>query len=85
MADVYGVTVAPHNPTGPVATAASVQLCAGMKNFRILELQWGEVEWRGDLVRPAERFVNGTIAVGEGSGLGITLNEELAQEKRMPA
>lgn len=85
MADVYGVRVAPHNPTGPVATAASVQLCAGMKNFKILELQWGEAEWRGDLVRPAERFVDGMIRVGDGAGLGVTLNEELAREKRMLA
>jgi galactonate dehydratase len=83
MAEAYGVTVAPHNPTGPVAMAASVQLCAGMKNFRILELQWGEVDWRGALVGPAERFENGTIAVPEGGGFGITLNEALAREKRM--
>jgi galactonate dehydratase len=83
MADVYGVTVAPHNPSGPVAMAASVQLCAGMKNFRILELQWGEVDWRGQLVGPAERFEKGTIAVPEGAGFGITLNEALAREKRM--
>lgn len=83
MADVFGVTVAPHNPTGPVATAASVQLCAGMKNFRILELQWGEVPWRGELVRPAERFVDGMIAVPEGAGFGVTLNEALARERRL--
>ncbi len=83
MAEAYGVTVAPHNPTGPVATAASVQLCAGMKNFRILELQWGEVDWRGALVRPAERFVGGYIDVPEGAGFGITLNEGLARENGM--
>ncbi|MBI2687882.1 MAG: mandelate racemase/muconate lactonizing enzyme family protein [Acidobacteria bacterium] len=83
MADLFGVSVAPHNPTGPVSTAASVQLCAGMRNFRILELQWSEVEWRGALVRPAERFENGTIAVGDGPGFGIRLNEALTTEKRM--
>jgi galactonate dehydratase len=83
MAAAHGVTVAPHNPTGPIATAASVQLCAGMKNFRILELQWGEVDWRSALVRPAERFQNGTISVPDAPGLGITLNEELAREKRI--
>lgn len=83
MAESFGVRVSPHNPTGPVATAASVQLCAGMKNFEILELQWGEAGWRGELVRPAETFVDGTIAVGDGPGFGVTLNEELAREKRM--
>ena len=83
MAEIFGVTVAPHNPTGPVATAASLQLCAGMKNFRILEMQWGEVDWRGALVKPAENFAGGMIAVPDLPGFGITLNEELARAKRM--
>lgn len=83
MAAAHGVTVAPHNPSGPIATAASVQLCAGMRNFRILEFQWGEVDWRGDIVRPAERFQNGTISVPGAPGLGITLNEGLAREHKM--
>jgi len=83
MAEAYGVSVAPHNPTGPVATAATVQLCAGMKNFRILELQWGEVDWRGALVEPAERFVDGYIGVPAGAGFGVKVNWELAREKRM--
>lgn len=83
MAAPFGVEVAPHNPTGPVATAASVQVGAGMRNLRILELQWGETDWRGELVQPAERFTDGTIAVGNGPGFGITWNEALAREKRM--
>jgi galactonate dehydratase len=83
MAEIFGVEVAPHNPTGPVSTAASVQLCAGMKNFNYLELQWGEVDWRGSLLRPVERFEAGSMAVPDGPGFGITLNEELAREKRM--
>jgi galactonate dehydratase len=79
MADSEGIAVAPHNPSGPVATAASVQVCAGMKNFRILELQWGEVDWRSELVLPQERFVNGSIEVPGRSGLGIRLNDKLAR------
>jgi galactonate dehydratase len=42
MANADNVSVAPHNPTGPVSTAATVQICAGMKNFRILGLQWAK-------------------------------------------
>jgi galactonate dehydratase len=77
MADADGVSVAPHNPSGPVATAASVQACAGMKNFRILELQWGEVPWRTDLVDPPELFEGGFIRVPSRPGFGIRLNESL--------
>jgi galactonate dehydratase len=77
MADADGIAVAPHNPSGPVATAASVQACAGMKNFRILEFQWGEVPWRTDLVDQPELFEGGFIRVPGRPGFGIRLNESL--------
>lgn len=43
VAESGGVTVAPHNPIGPVSTAASIQACAVLSNLRLLELQWGDV------------------------------------------
>ena len=78
-ADGEGVAVAPHNPSGPVSTAASVQVCAVLPNFRVLELQWGEVAWRTDIVSPAERFVRRMIAVPEGPGFGLDLNESVVR------
>ena len=83
MAQLDGVTVAPHNPSGPVSTAASIQVCAGMSNFKILELQWGEVPWRGELVSPVEKFENGDITVPTLPGLGVTLNDALAKKYAM--
>ena len=80
VADLYGVAVSPHNPSGPVATAASVQLCAAMSNFDILEHQWGEVAWRGDLLDPPEQFENGRISVSDAPGFGVELNETVARE-----
>jgi galactonate dehydratase len=79
MAQTDGVSVAPHNPSGPVSTAASIQICAGMANFRLLELQWGEIGWRSELVIPEERFENGSIRVPGRPGFGIQLNERLAK------
>lgn len=78
-----GVMVAPHNPSGPVSTAASVQVCAGLPNFRLLELQWGEVDWRRDLVSPPERFENGSIGVPRAAGFGVALNDALAARHRL--
>jgi galactonate dehydratase len=83
MAEVDGVAVAPHNPSGPVSTAASVQVCAVLPNFRLLELQWGEVAWRGELLDPPERFVDGTIAVPEAPGFGVTLDEAVVRRRLM--
>lgn len=83
MAGAHNVSVAPHNPAGPVSTAASVQVCAGMKNFNILEVQWGEVPWRGELLDPPERIVNGTIRVPDAPGFGVKLNDEVAARYKL--
>jgi galactonate dehydratase len=80
MAAAEGVAVAPHNPSGPVSTAASIQVCAGMSNFNWLELQWGEAPWRGELMVPPETFKNGEIAVPTAPGLGVALNDALARK-----
>ena len=79
VAEADGVAVAPHNPSGPVSTAASVQICAVLKNFRLLEFQWGESDWRHDLLIPGERFQNGAILVPDRPGFGIELNEKVVR------
>jgi len=79
MADADGVAVAPHNPSGPVSTAATVQVCAGLRNFRLLEFQWGEAAWRRDVLEPPEQFVNGSIAVPARPGFGVELNDRVVR------
>ncbi len=78
MAQAANVLVAPHNPSGPVATAASAQCMATVPNFAILEYAWGEVDWRASLTTPEERVVGGSIEVGSGAGLGIELSSAAA-------
>jgi len=77
---VGGITVSPHNPSGPLSTAASVQVCAGMPNFSILEFAYGEVSWRADLLNPIEEFRNGYLPVPSGPGLGYTLNSAVVSK-----
>jgi galactonate dehydratase len=77
LAAVDDIDVSTHNACGPVATAAALHLCAGIENFDSLELQWGEVEWRADVVEPPERIENGVIALPQGPGLGVDLNDAL--------
>jgi len=79
MAEADGVEVAPHNPSGPVSTAATIQVCAVLKNFRLIELQWGEVDWRHEVLQPNELFVKGTIAVPDRPGFGVELNERVVR------
>ncbi len=37
IAEAHHVTVAPHNPMGPLATAINLHFCAAQPNFKILE------------------------------------------------
>ena len=75
MAETYYVRVAPHNPNGPVATAASLQLAACLPGFTILEYAENQ-PWRDQImVKPLE-IVGGYVALPEAPGLGIELNEE---------
>lgn len=71
LAETTNVKVTPHNPSGPVATAASVQCMASIQNFGILEYAWGEVDWRSQLVDPPEKINNGFIELTTRTGLGI--------------
>ncbi len=71
LAETTNVKVTPHNPSGPVATAASVQCMASIQNFGILEYAWGEVDWRSQLIDPPEKINNGFIELTTRTGLGI--------------
>ncbi len=82
IAEANGVLVSPHNPSGPVSTAASAALCAALPNFDILEFQWGEQVWRGTLVNPRELFEDGSITVSELPGIGINLDAEVLMDHR---
>ena len=73
LAETTNVKITPHNPSGPVATAASVQCMASVPNFGILEYAWGEVDWRSALVDPPEQIIDGFIELSTRSGLGISL------------
>jgi galactonate dehydratase len=76
MAEAYYVKVAPHNPNGPVATAASVHLAAAIPNFLILEYAQNEPH-RSLVQRTGPRVEGGYIAVPTAPGLGIELDEEV--------
>ena len=79
LAEAHNIAVAPHNPSGPVATAASVHVSACLRAFTILEFAWGEVAWRPALLDPPEEVEEGHIRVSHRPGLGHSLNPELLQ------
>lgn len=70
------IPFAPHNPSGPVANAATLQLAATCPNFCILEIMYSDVEWRRDVTNESLHYENGFITIPDKPGLGIEINEE---------
>lgn len=81
-ARMQGMLIAPHNPAGPVSTAATAQVASTFADLMALEYAWGEVDWRADLLDPPERIEQGHLILPEGSGLGHRLNPAVAQAHR---
>ena len=70
------IPFAPHNPSGPVANAATLQLAATCPNFEILEIMYSDVEWRLDVVNEELEYKDGYIRIPDKPGLGIEINEQ---------
>ncbi len=81
-AEAAGISNAPHNPSGPVSTLASVHLSALLSNFLILEFAYDEVPCRPNLSPGAERFVDGELLVLETPGLGVRLDKQVVARYR---
>jgi galactonate dehydratase len=73
-----GVGYSPHNPSGPIAHAASLHVSAAARRFDRLEVQFEESDlfWRlaGSSL---PRFEDGHSALPEGPGLGVTLDPDV--------
>ncbi len=75
-AECRGLPFAPHNPSGPVANAATLQLAACCPNFCILEIMYDDVEWRADVTDESLTYRDGCIDIPDRPGLGIEIDEE---------
>jgi galactonate dehydratase len=87
LAEAYDVRIAPHHAIGPIALAASLQLCFTTPNMLIQER---DVDWWGGLF---ERYVEnpeifsisaGHVARPERPGLGIVVNEQEVRKNAQP-
>lgn len=75
-AETEHIAFAPHNPNGPVACAASVQLCAATPNFIILETA-RDLPWHDRVQKKPLKIENGFFELPTEPGLGIDLDEEV--------
>lgn len=71
-----GAAVAPHNPSGPICHAVSLQLCAGLPGFLVLEHQYDESPVFDAIVAnpPRGARIGPAAPLPEGPGLGVALD-----------
>ncbi len=76
IAETSYIGFAPHNPSGPVANAATLQLAACCPNFSILEIMYSDVDYRKAVTNENLEYKDGYITIPSKPGLGIEINEE---------
>jgi galactonate dehydratase len=85
MAETYMISVACHNPQGPISTAASLHVGFATPNYLIQEVVRKDVPWRQDVVTEPTQMEGGTSRVPTAPGLGIDINErEVAKHPFQP-
>jgi len=68
-----GLRISLHNPTGPLATAASLHAIAATPNPGLLEFAYDALPARSRMISPTECLEGATLRVPDGPGLGVQL------------
>lgn len=78
--EAHYIDMMPHNPLGPISTAAHIHFGAAVPNFAWLESRDGEFSFDAELF-PQQHHLQGTgFPLPQGPGLGVEFNEEMARE-----
>lgn len=80
MADANYVTIAPHNPNGPICTAASMHVAASVPNFLIMEEGNREVAQYPSIFKDGWQARSDYWLTPESPGLGADLAPEFLRE-----
>ena len=77
MAESYRIAMAPHNPQGPVSTAASLEFGFATPSYIICESVHSDVPWRDDVVTESYTVEKAgrIVRPSDKPGLGIEINE----------
>ncbi len=74
----FNVEFSPHNPSGPICHAHSLQVCGAVKSFIMLEHQFDESPLFNKLVNnELPEIKNGKIKLSSSSGIGVKINKNL--------
>ena len=84
-AEARHIGFCPHNPSGPVANAATLQLAGCVPNFVILEMMMTDVPYRAEICDEELVVREGRMLIPDRPGIGIDLDEnELLKHPYQP-
>jgi L-alanine-DL-glutamate epimerase-like enolase superfamily enzyme len=79
LAEMHFMSIAPHNMASPITAIAAAHICSTIPNFLALEYHSHNIPLWSTLLDIKHPIQQGYIAVPDGAGLGISLDEaELA-------
>ena len=76
LAESYHIPICPHNPSGPVANAATLQVAACCSNMYLLETMAADVPTRSKIARETLELKDGYMLIPDAPGLGVDISEE---------
>lgn len=81
MAEAHHIPFCPHNPNGPIANAATLQVAATLPNFYLLETMLTDVPHRSEICDENLEIKNGEMMIPEDKpGLGVTIDEDAVKK-----
>ena len=78
LCETFGVTMAPHNPLGPIATMVNIHLGLSIPNFLIQEVMRSDVPWRDEIVTGVPEIVDGYVLPPTAPGIGVEIDQAAA-------
>lgn len=78
--ETHYIDIVPHNPLGPVSTAACTHLCLATSNFAVQELPVVPGTHVPDVFPVQMPFEHGYLLQPQKPGLGLEFNEDAARE-----
>ncbi|MCR8723120.1 galactonate dehydratase [Frigidibacter sp. ROC022] len=78
LCDTFGVSMAPHNPLGPIATMVNIHMGFATPNFLIQEVMKSDVPWRDEIVSGVTPIVDGHVVPSQAPGIGVEIDFDAA-------
>ncbi|MBC7235597.1 MAG: mandelate racemase/muconate lactonizing enzyme family protein [Chloroflexi bacterium] len=83
LAEMHYMSIAPHNMTSTITAIAAAHICSTIPNFLALEYHSHNIPLWSEMLTMGHPIQDGYIAVPDGPGLGVELDEE-AIAKHLP-